>query len=93
MAHVHIFKTVETSYHDHPDADTGHCRDWLLKIRVHCILTEMEEQMVPRTGILAVVDQLPLKYVLTVQLIIISSFNNLGLRPQISVLNCRPTAF
>ena len=51
--------------------------------------------MVHRTGILAVVDQWPLEYVLTVQLIIIASFNNLclSLRPQISVLNCRPTAF
>ena len=48
--------------------------------------------MVHRTGILAVVDQWSLEYVLMVQLIIVS-FNNLGLRPQISVLNCRPTAF
>lgn len=49
--------------------------------------------MVHRTGLQAVVDQWPLEYVLTVQLIIIASFNTLGLRPQISVLNWWPTAF
>lgn len=48
--------------------------------------------MVHRTGILAVVDQWPLEYALTVQLKIVS-FIKLGLRPQSLVLNCMPSAF